>query len=100
MARRARRERTVVADADAIALSFVADSGEVLELRDEIERALAALSPEQREAFLLRHVEGLSYEEMVEATGAGVSALKMRVKRASERLKVLLDEGAKVDDRP
>jgi hypothetical protein len=37
---------------------------------------------------------------MVEATGAGVSALKMRVKRASERLKVLLDEGAKVDDRP
>jgi RNA polymerase sigma-70 factor (ECF subfamily) len=61
---------------------------------------LAALSAEQREAFLLHHVEGLSYEEMVEATGAGVSALKMRVKRASERLKVLLDEGAKVDDRP
>ena len=81
-------------------LSFVADGGEALELRDEIERALAALSAEQREAFLLHHVEGLSYEEMVEATGAGVSALKMRVKRASERLKVLLDEGAKVDDRP
>jgi RNA polymerase sigma-70 factor (ECF subfamily) len=100
MARRARRERTVVADPDAIALSFVADGGEALELRDEIERALAALSAEQREAFLLHHVEGLSYDEMAEATGAGVSALKMRVKRASERLQVLLEEGAKVDDRP
>jgi RNA polymerase sigma-70 factor (ECF subfamily) len=61
---------------------------------------LAALSAEQREAFLLHHVEGLSYDEMAEATGAGVSALKMRVKRASERLQVLLEEGAKVDDRP
>ena len=92
MARRARRERTVVTDADAVALSFVADGGEALELRDEIERALAALSAEQREAFLLHHVEGLSYEEMVEATGAGVSALKMRVKRACERLQELLGE--------
>jgi RNA polymerase sigma-70 factor (ECF subfamily) len=44
----------------------------------------------------------LSYEEMSKATGVGVSALKMRVKRAAERLKVLLEqgEGAKVDDRP
>ena len=100
MARRARRERRVVTDADAVALSFVADGGEAMELRDEIEWALAALSAEQREAFLLHHVEGLSYDEMAEATGAGVSALKMRVKRASERLKVLLEEGAKVDDRP
>jgi RNA polymerase sigma-70 factor (ECF subfamily) len=100
MARRARRQQRVVTDADAVALSFVPDESRALELRDEIEWALAALSGEQREAFLLHHVEGLSYEEMADATGAGVSALKMRVKRASERLKVLLEEGAKVDDRP
>ena len=61
--------------------------------------AVARLPSEQREAFLLRHVEELSYEEMTSVTGAGVSALKMRVKRACERLKVLLGEGAKVDDR-
>jgi RNA polymerase sigma-70 factor (ECF subfamily) len=101
MARRAKRERRIVVDADALAASFSADDGRSFELRDEIEWAVAALPAEQREAFLLRHVEALSYEEMAKATGAGVSALKMRVKRASERLKILLEEGegAKVDDR-
>jgi RNA polymerase sigma-70 factor (ECF subfamily) len=60
--------------------------------REEIERALSLLDAEQREAFLLKHVEGLSYEEMAELTGAGVSALKMRVKRACDRLRGLLQE--------
>ena len=60
------------------------------ELRDDIARALDALDVPQREAFLLKHVEQLSYEEMSVATGAGVSALKMRVKRACERLQELL----------
>ncbi|MEW5931016.1 MAG: RNA polymerase sigma factor [Gemmatimonadota bacterium] len=59
---------------------------------EAVSAALAALPPEQREAFLLKHVEELSYEEMAELTGAGVSALKMRVKRACERLRALLLE--------
>ena len=60
--------------------------------REEIEVALARLDPQQREAFLLKHVEDKSYEEMAELTGAGVSALKMRVKRACDRLRELLRE--------
>jgi RNA polymerase sigma-70 factor, ECF subfamily len=60
--------------------------------QEEIHRALAALVPEQREAFLLKYVEELSYEEMVELTGAGESALKMRVKRACARLRQLLGD--------
>ena len=60
--------------------------------QEEIHRALAELVPEQREAFLLKYVEELSYEEMVELTGAGESALKMRVKRACERLRELLGD--------
>lgn len=59
---------------------------------EEIRRALAQLAPDQREAFLLKYVEELSYEEMVAVTGAGESALKMRVKRACERLRELLEE--------
>src|SRR3954467_6931337 len=59
---------------------------------DEIHQALAALVPEQREAFLLKYVEDLSYEEMVRLTGAGESALKMRVKRACARLRELLSD--------
>jgi RNA polymerase sigma-70 factor, ECF subfamily len=60
--------------------------------QEEIQRALAALVPEQREAFLLKYVEELSYEQMTELTGAGESALKMRVKRACARLRELLSD--------
>jgi RNA polymerase sigma-70 factor (ECF subfamily) len=60
--------------------------------REEIGLALASLPVDQREAFLMRHVEDLSYEDMSEATGAGVSALKMRVKRACDGLRLRLRE--------
>jgi RNA polymerase sigma-70 factor (ECF subfamily) len=60
--------------------------------REEIGIALSALPEEQREAFLMRHVEDLSYEDMSAATGAGVSALKMRVKRACDALRARLTE--------
>jgi len=57
-----------------------------------VQRALAALPPDQREAFLLRHLEDLSYDEIARITGAGLSALRMRVKRAREKLAELLEE--------
>jgi RNA polymerase sigma-70 factor (ECF subfamily) len=60
--------------------------------REEIQLALSELSPSLREAFLLKHVEGLDYEAMALITGAGVSALKMRVSRACERLRIRLQE--------
>jgi RNA polymerase sigma-70 factor (ECF subfamily) len=56
-----------------------------------IESALGMLPGEQREAFLLKHVEELTYEEMAELTGVTVSALKMRVKRACDALRDLLE---------
>ena len=63
-----------------------------LALRDEIEVALAHLSAPLREAFLLKHVEGLEYEQMVTITSASVPALKMRVARACEQLRTRLKE--------
>jgi RNA polymerase sigma-70 factor (ECF subfamily) len=57
-----------------------------------VEQALATLSPEKREAFLLKHVEGMSYEEMAAATGERVPTLKMRVHRAREALLRVLEE--------
>lgn len=44
-------------------------------------------SPEQREAFLLRHVNEMDYEEMTIVTGAKGSTLRMRVKRAVDALR-------------
>ena len=89
---RTRREQVVGADEVALHRAGVADTGERQAWSDTIRWALARLSAEQREAFLLKHVEELSYEEMALMTGEGVSALKMRVKRACEALRGLLSE--------
>jgi RNA polymerase sigma-70 factor (ECF subfamily) len=62
------------------------------ELRGDLDRALAALAPSLREAFVMKHVEGRSYEEMADLLGTTVGALKMRVHRAREALQVLLEE--------
>jgi RNA polymerase sigma-70 factor, ECF subfamily len=72
---------------------------EAIAWREEIARALALLPAEQREAFLMRHVEDLTYDDMAVATGAGISALKMRVKRACDALRLRLteDTGARRD---
>lgn len=67
---------------------------ERLELRRGLDAALARLPADQREAFVMKHEEGWSYEEMAEILGASVGALKMRVHRAREMLMDLLEEDA------
>lgn len=62
------------------------------ELRSDLDRALAALPASLREAFVMKHVEGRSYEEMAELLDTTVGALKMRVHRAREALQALLEE--------
>lgn len=92
LASRRARDQRVVVDDDAVAVAAVGSGADDMALRDAIERALAQLDESQREAFLLKHVEQLGYDEMSRITGAGVSALKMRVQRACERLQGLLAE--------
>ena len=65
---------------------------DAVEWREEIDLALHALTPPLREAFLLKHVEGMSYEQMAGITGASVPALKMRVARACDQLRARLSE--------
>ena len=90
--------RAVELDDDTIETHFAL--GSLYRRRGEVDRAIKvhqniatreSLEPSQREAFLLKHVEGLSYVDMMEVTGVGESALKMRVKRACERLRELLE---------
>lgn len=89
--RRVRRERRIVNDDAIMAAAQVPDAFERRFAGEEIEIALAALDIDQREAFVMKYVDELSYDEMAEITGAGISALKMRVKRACERLRELLE---------
>lgn len=89
---RTRRRETVFTDHDPDALARIAMPGETGDAWPEVERALASLSAEQREAVVLRYADDLTYEEMARITGAGTSALKMRVQRGFARLRILLGE--------
>ena len=89
--RRARRERRIVRDELVLAAAAAPAASELNETLEDVQYALDQLDVDQREAFLMKHVEQLSYEEMAEITGDGVSALKMRVKRACANLKELLE---------
>lgn len=92
--RRGHREAKVVRD-ELVMGGIATETAEPdVVLREAIDRAVASLPLDQREAFLMKHVEGLEYEEMAELTGVGVSALKMRVKRAIERLRERLGDVA------
>jgi len=94
-ARAARRRRMFVDDVEALDGAHT-EPVDRLEWSDAVDRALARLAPEYREAFLLKHVEDLDYAQIAELTGAGVSALKMRVKRAREQLQRFLREAEHV----
>ena len=58
---------------------------EQVERMGALERALGRLTPEQREVFVLKHVEGLAYEEIAGLTGATVASLDGRVMAAVRR---------------
>ena len=62
----------------------------------DLDRALMMLPAEQREAVVLRYGDDLTFEEMARITGAGESALKMRVQRAFVRLRAILQEVSNV----
>lgn len=59
---------------------------EQAELAGALDEALRALPHLYREAFVLKHVEGLGYDEMSVVTGVNRDTLKMRVYKARTRL--------------
>jgi RNA polymerase sigma-70 factor, ECF subfamily len=89
MRRRQHRARFFVVDDDVVRRATGPALVE-MEVGEELRYAVALLDAPLREAFLLKHVEQLSYDEMHAITGASVPALKMRVKRACERLRITL----------
>ena len=56
-------------------------------------RALEALPPAQREAFLMHHEAEMSIGEIARATGAGEEAAKSRLRYAVAKLKEALVDG-------
>jgi len=91
---RSRRHRSMIEYGEVAALSAAAAPEEEFgaDWAEEVRVVLETLPAEQREAFLLRHVEDLSYEDIAAVTGAGLSALRMRVKRACDTLRARLEK--------
>lgn len=92
--RRRQREGHLPEEA-AAAVATPERSDDVVEQRERskaLERAVGQLTPEQREAFVLKHVAGLPYDEISQLTGATVASLKMRMHRAYDRLRELMKE--------
>ena len=55
-------------------------------------KALEALPPAQREAFLLHEEAGMSVAQIAQSTGAGEEAAKSRLRYALAKLKAAVDE--------
>jgi RNA polymerase sigma-70 factor (ECF subfamily) len=88
---RKRRETRFFNDELALAQATDDRPTGVITETSAVAAAVDSLDPLLREAFVLKYVEGLEYSEMATITGAGISALKMRVKRACEALRPKLE---------
>jgi len=61
------------------------------EVREKVNAAMDELSAQERTAFVLRHFEGLSIEEIGEALGTGANATKHSIFRAVQKLRRSLE---------
>ena len=86
--RRRNRTSASLEAANEVAAVDRADGGaESAERRRALQLALLELTPDQREVFVLKHVEGLSYTEIAERLSTSVPSLKMRMHRAYDKLR-------------
>lgn len=84
------KELTMMPEWSGTPVTMERDKG----LRDEgMEVALGQLPEMLREALVLKHMEGMSYEEIAKMLHIGVSAAKMRVARGRDELVRLLGYG-------
>ena len=85
--------RRVAAEGRAYERVEVGTAGDAFadfEARDEILRAMAGLSPEEREAIALRFGAGLTVPEMVDIVGEPLTTVEGRVYRALRKLREAL----------
>ena len=60
-------------------------------LRLDLERAIAQLPPGAREMLVLRDIEGHSYEEVAQLTGAALGTVKSQISRARRLVREALE---------
>ena len=70
------------------------------ELRDQVERAIASLPPDLREALHLFTYEQMSQSDIARVLGCSVKAVETRIYRARQMLRTLLAESADMEPEP
>jgi len=85
--RRNRSSASLEAANDVAAVDRADGGAETAEQRRALQRALLELTADQREVFVLKHVEGLSYGEIAERLSTSIASLKMRMHRAYDKLR-------------
>jgi len=87
-----RKRRREVEDVDGVHAATLSVSGEQEARVDfnDLKRALACLSADQREVLTLIGASGFSYEEAAEICGVAVGTIKSRLNRARAKLAELL----------
>ena len=86
---RKQRETTDIEDLPTAAFTVGAAHENRMVLK-ELSRALGRLPSDQREALFMVVLQGLSYEEVAQATGCAVGTAKSRVFRARRQLQTWL----------
>ena len=74
----------------------VADSQSQVALRDELERAFAALRIDQRAVLVLLYYQGLSVAEIADALGISVGTVKSRLHGARQAMRAAIDADARL----
>ncbi len=87
-----RRPRTLMAIEDTPQLEVVDAPIERSEAIDVLLHAVDQLSPDLKEALLLRDITGLSYNEIAEALEVTLTTVKWRIFKAREEVQQALEE--------
>jgi RNA polymerase sigma-70 factor (ECF subfamily) len=68
------------------------ESMEQKEIRSEIDKAIAQLSPEHRAVILMKEIDGMQYHEIAETLGCSIGTVMSRLFYARKKLQNLLKD--------
>lgn len=86
-----RRDRVEIQESDAVTEFDALDGMVADETQVKLHEAVKRLSPTQRQVFVLRVAEGMSYKEIAEAAGTTEGAARVHYHNAMHAVKEFLD---------
>jgi RNA polymerase sigma-70 factor (ECF subfamily) len=89
-----RRRRLFTREVDGPVMEEMPDDGEraVAAELEELRHCLGSISPEHREALVLRYFEEMSYEDIARVTGATVGTVRSRIHYGKRALRLAWEE--------